>query len=87
MPAPVLMEFYLLCKNGEISEQTYSEIITIINTYLIRRSFCNFDTSGITRLFPTFLKDVLVDCETIYYLYKSSKFYGIKYSSQYYITW
>lgn len=66
MPAPVLMEFYLLCKNGEISEQTYSEIITIINTYLIRRSLCNFDTSGITRLFPTFLKDVLTDCDGDY---------------------
>ena len=66
MPAPVLMEFYLLCKNGEISEQTYSEIITIINTYLIRRSLCNFDTSGITRLFPTFLKDVLTDCNGDY---------------------
>lgn len=66
MPAPVLMEFYLLCKNGQISEQTYSEIITIINTYLIRRSLCNFDTSGITRLFPTFLKDVLADCDGDY---------------------
>ena len=66
MPAPVLMEFYLLCKNGEISEQTYSEIITIINTYLIRRSLCSFDTSGITRLFPTFLKDVLTDCDGDY---------------------
>lgn len=66
MPAPVLMEFYLLCKNGEITEQTYSEIITIINTYLIRRSLCNFDTSGITRLFPTFLKDVMLDCDGDY---------------------
>lgn len=66
MPAPVLMEFFLLCKNGEISEQTYSEIISIINTYLIRRSLCNFDTSGITRLFPTFLKDVMADCDGDY---------------------
>lgn len=66
MPAPALMEFYLLCKSGQISESDLSEIITIINTYLIRRSLCNFDTSGITRMFPTFLKDVIADCDGNY---------------------
>lgn len=66
MPAPALMEFYLLCKSGQISESDFSEIITIINTYLIRRSLCNFDTSSITRLFPTFLKDVITDCDGDY---------------------
>lgn len=62
MPAPALMEFYLLCKDGQMTEVALSEMITTINTYLIRRSLCNFDTSAITRLFPTFLKDVLADC-------------------------
>lgn len=66
MPAPALMEFYLLCKKTLISEETLSKIITIINTYLIRRGLCSFDTSGITRLFPTFLKDVLADCDGDY---------------------
>lgn len=66
MPAPALMEFYLLCKSGQITEADFSNIITIINTYLIRRSLCNFDTSGITRLFPTFLKDVITDCDGDY---------------------
>lgn len=66
MPAPALMEFYLLCKEGKIAENTYSEIVSIISTYLIRRSLCNYDTSGITRLFPVFLKDVLQDCNDDY---------------------
>ena len=66
MPAPALMEFYLLCKSGQISEKTFSDIIILINTYLIRRSLCSFDTSGITRLFPTFLKDVMTDCDGEY---------------------
>lgn len=66
MPAPALMEFYLLCRNGQITENDFSRILTIISTYLIRRSLCNFDTSGISRLFPTFLKDVLTDCHGDY---------------------
>ena len=66
MPAPVLMEFCLLCKNGEINEYTFSNIISVINTYLIRRSLCNLDTSSITRMFPTLLKDVLEECSRDY---------------------
>ncbi|MBR5874733.1 MAG: DUF262 domain-containing protein [Oscillospiraceae bacterium] len=66
MPAPALMEFYLLCKNGKISEPVLRDTINIINTYLIRRSLCNLDTSSITRMFPTLLKDVLEECNGNY---------------------
>jgi len=66
MPAPALMEFYLLCKNGKINETVLRDIINIINTYLIRRSLCNLDTSSITRMFPTLLKDVLEECNGSY---------------------
>lgn len=66
MPAPALMEFYLLCKDGKITEAALSEVITIISAYLIRRSLCNFDTSSITRLFPMFLRDVIRDCNGDY---------------------
>ncbi len=66
MPAPALMEFYLLCKNGKISETVFRDMINIINTYLIRRSLCNLDTSSITRMFPTLLKDVLEECNGNY---------------------
>ena len=61
MPAPLLMEFYLLCKNGSISESTFSELISLVNVYLVRRSLCDMDTSGITKMFPSLLKNVMQD--------------------------
>lgn len=69
MPAPFLMEIYSLTEivneNGKplVSFEQLKEIIDIVNTYLIRRSICGLDTSDITRLFPTLLKDVLRECE------------------------
>jgi len=66
MPAPALMEFYILYKNGEINEKTFSALVQLINCYLIRRSLCNLDTSNITRMFPTFIRDVLTECNGDY---------------------
>ena len=66
MPAPALMEFYLLYKAGSISETTLSKIIDMINCYLVRRYLCNLDTSSISRMFPTFIRDVLADCNDDY---------------------
>lgn len=66
MPAPALMEFYLMCQKGLLAEKDMGQIIEIISSYLIRRSLCNFDTSSITRMFPTFMRDVIVDCEGDY---------------------
>lgn len=66
MPAPMLMEFYLLCKNGAISESTFSELISLVNIYLVRRGLCDMDTSGITKLFPSLLKNVIQDCADDY---------------------
>ncbi len=69
MPAPFLMEIYSLTEtideNGNplISLQQFNDIVNIVNTYLIRRSICNLDTSDITRLFPVVLKDVIRECE------------------------
>lgn len=69
MPAPFLMEIYSLTEivneNGEsiINFYQLKEIIDIVNTYLIRRAICGLDTSDITRLFPTLLKDVVRECE------------------------
>lgn len=72
MPAPFLMEIYALYDtrdeegNGLILDEDFSKIVNIVNTYLIRRSICALDTSDITRLFPTLLKDVLDDCNGNY---------------------
>lgn len=72
MPAPLLIELYAIHKkvdtNGNpcISAKQLAEIITILNSYLMRRSLCGMDTSDITRYFPTLLKETLVDCNGDY---------------------
>ena len=66
MPAPALMELYILCKKKEISEKTFSQLVEMISFYLIRRALCDLDTSSITRMFPTFIRDVLDECNGDY---------------------
>ena len=68
MPAPLLMEYMSLSKrtdtNGNpfISTAQLSDIITVLNSYLMRRALCDLDTSSISNYFPTLLKETLVDC-------------------------
>jgi uncharacterized protein with ParB-like and HNH nuclease domain len=68
MPAPFLMGMYNLYENIDehgnryLSKETFSEILDLLNVYLIRRSLSGLDTSDITRLFPKLLKDTLNDC-------------------------
>lgn len=68
MPAPLLMELYAIHKSTDsygnpcISAKQLSEIIVILNSYLMRRSLCGMDTSDITRYFPALLKETLTDC-------------------------
>ena len=72
MPAPFLMEMYHLYEQKDendklyISVDQFNEIVELINTYLIRRAICSLDTSDITRIFPTVLKDVLNECNGNY---------------------
>lgn len=72
MPAPLLIELYAIHNkvdaNGYpcISAKQLAEIITILNSYLMRRSLCGMDTSDITRYFPTLLKETLADCNDNY---------------------
>ncbi len=66
MPAPALMTFYLLYKDGYINEATLSKLIDMINCYLLRRYLCNLDTKNITRMFPMFIRDVMEDCNGNY---------------------
>ena len=72
MPAPLLIELYAIHKkvdatgNPCISAKQLAEIITILNSYLMRRSLCGMDTSDITRYFPTLLKETLADCNGDY---------------------
>lgn len=72
MPAPFLMEIYSMMETLDeeakplISYSQFNELVSLINGYLIRRAICGLDTSDITRLFPTLLKDVLRDCNGCY---------------------
>ncbi len=72
MPAPLLMELYFLYDSTDeegnrlITAAQFSEIINIVNSYLMRRAICGMDTSDITRLFPVVLKDVINDCKDDY---------------------
>ena len=72
MPAPLLMELYAIHKSADdrgssrISAKQLADIITILNSYLMRRSLCGMDTSDITRYFPMLLKETLMDCNGNY---------------------
>lgn len=63
MPAPLLMEFYMLYQNNKITNETFASLTAIINSFLIRRALCSLDTSSITRIFPTVLNDTLLACD------------------------
>lgn len=72
MPAPLLMEIYQLYSsldeegNQVVTAKQFSDIIQLVNVYLIRRSICALDTSDITRLFPVVMKDILNECDGKY---------------------
>lgn len=44
MPAPALMEFYVLYKDQKINESTLNSLIELINCYLIRRALCDLSS-------------------------------------------
>lgn len=66
MPAPLLMEMFGMYKNNEISAQQLSDIVKVINSYLMRRALCGMDTSDISRFFPTLLKETLANCNGVF---------------------
>ena len=63
MPAPLMLELFQLNKHGKLATQPMSEVITILNSYLMRRQLCDLDTSSISRYFPTLLKETMADCD------------------------
>lgn len=66
MPAPLFMELYSLVQQGLVNLEQFNEIMTMTNTYLIRRALCGLDTSDITRLFPSLLNDICKECGNDY---------------------
>ncbi len=72
MPAPLLMEYMSLNRrtdtkgNPFITTQQLADVITVLNSYLMRRALCDLDTSSISNYFPTLLKETLADCNGDY---------------------
>lgn len=72
MPAPLLIELYAIHKRTNqdgtplITAKQLADIITVLNSYLMRRALCGMDTSDITSYFPTLLKETLADCDGDY---------------------
>lgn len=50
---PFLMELYAAYSSGEISESYVVAVLTMIESYLIRRYICGVPTHGLNRFFPT----------------------------------
>ena len=66
MPAPLILEFYAMHQKSLINDETFANLLKIINSYLIRRALCSLDTSSITRIFPTILNDTISSCKPDY---------------------
>lgn len=72
MPASLLMEYMSLNRrtdtkgNSFISTLQLADVITVLNSYLMRRALCDLDTSSISNYFPTLLKETLADCNGDY---------------------
>jgi len=73
MPAPFTMQVMELLRTGKIKVEEASNVIKLINIYLIRRYITNLDTNDISRYFPTYLRLVREKCAKEGY----KKFYKI----------
>ena len=62
MPAPFTMQVMELLRKGNIKAEEASNVIRLINIYLIRRYITNLDTNDISRYFPTYLRLVREKC-------------------------
>ena len=63
MPAPFTMQVLEFLRIGAIKAEAASNVIKLINIYLIRRYITNLDTNDISRYFPTYLRQVREKCE------------------------
>ena len=71
------MGFYNLYKNDEINKEQLSELISIVNNNLVRRSISDLDTKSITKLFAPLLSDVIDYCRGDYNLIVESLIHNL----------
>lgn len=63
---PLYMELVKLYKNSQLNIEKLNKCMLIINSYMVRRSICDFDSQNISRLFPSVLKKVIEKCNQNY---------------------
>lgn len=66
IPMSIIMEFYHMYRNGIIEESMLGDLVSAINSFLIRRSICDMDSQNISKLFPALLKKILEKCNSDY---------------------
>lgn len=66
IPISLIMGLYKTYKENEIDVKILSDLIHVVNTYMIRRSICDMDSQNISRLFPQILKKVQKECSNGY---------------------
>lgn len=66
MPAPLMLEIVTLMNDKEIDKNQFVEILTIVDTFILRRAIIGMDTSGISRFFTTVIKPIMALCDTSY---------------------
>lgn len=55
---PMLLELYNDYVNNDLSKQDFICILSLIESYIFRRSVCGIDNKGLNRIFAVFLKNV-----------------------------
>lgn len=66
IPMSIIMGFYHIYREGNIDDKTLGELISAVNTFLLRRSICDMDSQNISKLFPTIFKKVTEKCGSDY---------------------
>ncbi|MGL2480646.1 GmrSD restriction endonuclease domain-containing protein [Helicobacter pylori] len=55
---PLLLELYSDYSDGVLSNQDFTPIIDLTESYLCRRAVCGFGSNGLNKIFPSFIKKI-----------------------------
>ncbi len=58
---PLLLELYSNYKDGVLSEQDFTSIIYLTESYICRRAMCGLGTNSLNKVFPSFTKHIQKD--------------------------
>ena len=71
-----MLEVYFLYKNNKIDDESLSNILALMNTYIIRRECAGFPLNDASRFFPQLLRSVKRACKDDYKdVYQNTIFY------------